>query len=329
MSAIRLLNLGMSASLQTQAIYHMLAERMRVDDRDTLILCWPDTPYLCVGYHQDLDAVLDVDECQRRGLPVVRRRLGGGATYLDRNQLFYQCVFHYTRMPLAVKEMYQCVLSAPVTVLRQLGLNAELREINEIEVDGKRIAGTGGGRIDEACVVVGNFLFDFDFETMAAVWRTPSHSFRSLAAKALRERLVTFRQLGVHISHETVASMLIEAFSKSLGRELELDSLTAEELALAKEMEQRLVSETFIRLHRGHGRSNRLKISARAFVYADEVQINGFRLWGSFLVSQEHIQDVILESKPASDWEFLRTQLRGIPFAEWKEHVLARLQPYM
>ena len=61
-------------------------------------------------------------------------------------------------------DIYSLALTAPVNALQQLGLNAELRETNEIEVDGKRIAGTGGGRIDEACVVVGNLLFDFDFE---------------------------------------------------------------------------------------------------------------------------------------------------------------------
>ena len=323
MNPIRLLDLGLVPPLQTQAVYHMLAERMSADERDTIILCRPSAPYLCLGYHQAFESIFDADECQRRGLPVLRRRLGGGATYLDENQLFYQCIFHHSRMPAMLKDIYQMALSAPVNTLKQLGLNAELREVNEIEVEGQRIAGTGGGRIDEACVVVGNLLFDFDFEAMTSVWRTPSLSFRSLAEKALRERLVTLNQLGVTVSRETIEKLLIEEFSKSFGRELRMDSLTAEELELAQAMEKVLVSDEFLALHKGRGDAIRpLKISARAFVHADEMQLDGFNLNGSFLVSQDVIQEAVLESEPTDDWSVMEQQLKGLPFNQWKEQTL-------
>lgn len=323
MNPIRLLNLGLVPPLQTQAVYHALAENMTRESQDVIILCRPDAPYLCLGYHQVFDNVFDAKECQRRGLPVLRRRLGGGATYLDENQLFYQCIFHHSRMPAMLKDIYQIALSAPVNTLKRLGLNAELRDTNEIEVDGKRIAGTGGGRIDDACVVVGNLLFDFDFEAMTSVWRTPSSSFRSLAQKALRERLVTLSQLGVTTSRGTIEAMLIEEFSRSFGRELRMDSLTEEELELAKALEKELVSDEFLSLHKGCGDPIRpLKISARAFVHADEKELNGFRLNGNFVVSSDLIQDVILESEPASDWRFMEEKLRGVPFKAWQEHIL-------
>ncbi|MFQ5418836.1 MAG: biotin/lipoate A/B protein ligase family protein, partial [Anaerolineae bacterium] len=169
-NAIRLLNLGPTAAWRTQAVYHATAELMTADSPDTIIICQPLTPYLCLGYHQVYDAVLDRDECVRRGLPVVRRRVGGGTTYLDVNQLFYQCIFHHSRVPVVAKDVYKLMLSGPVKTLRRLGLNAELRAVNEIEVDGKRIAGIGGGRIGEASVVVGNLLFDFDYRAMTQVW---------------------------------------------------------------------------------------------------------------------------------------------------------------
>ena len=46
-----------------------------------------------------------------------------------------------------------------------------MRDTVELEVAGRRIAGVGGGRIGEAAVVVGNLLLDFDYQTMAQVWR--------------------------------------------------------------------------------------------------------------------------------------------------------------
>lgn len=327
MSFTRLLNLGLLSPLQTQAVYHVLAEQMTPDSADTIILCRPSAPYLCLGYHQAFESTFDAEECQRRGLPVLRRRLGGGATYLDANQLFYQCIFHHSRMPVMLKDIYASILSAPVSTLRRLGLPSELRETNEIEVDGKRIAGTGGGRIEEACVVVGNILLDFDFEAMTAVWRTPSESFRLLAEKALRGRLVTLNQLKGDCSLTEITGILIDDFSSSLGRPLRAGTLTEEELELTKEMEKELTSEEFLFLHNQRGDPDslrKLKISARAFIHADEMELEGYRLKGSFLVSDDLIQEAILESEPANDWGFMEESLRGVLFDQWKEQIPVR-----
>jgi lipoate-protein ligase A len=325
MNSIRLLDLDLIPPLQTQSYYHALAEQMTVDSPDTILLCRPSAPYLCLGYHQVFENTFNKDECARRGLPVLRRRLGGGATYLDKNQIFYQCVFHHSRVPAMLKDIYASLLSAPVSVLRGLGLHCELRDTNEIEVDGKRISGTGGGRIDEACVVVGNILLDFDFESMTAVWNTPSESFRALAEKALRERLVTLNDYRKEISYETLAEVLAEEFSRSLGRPVQLGALTDEEIQSANEVAKELTADSFLSLHKEReeaGALTKLKISARAFIHADEMQLDGFKLNGSFLVMQDVIQEAILDSEPANDWNFLQEQLRGAALSKWKEQIL-------
>ena len=123
--------------------------------QDTIILCSPKTPYLCIGYHQVLDAVLDRKICDNKELPILRRRVGGGATYLDHNQVFYQCIFHHSRVPARADKVYQMMLEAPVQVLNQLGLDGRLRAVNEVEANSMRIAGIGGGRVGDAMVVIG------------------------------------------------------------------------------------------------------------------------------------------------------------------------------
>jgi len=97
---LRLLDLGMVSAARSQAVYHGLAEAMT--DDTTLVLLTPETPYFCVGYHQDLDAALDTAHCRKVGFPIIRRQLGGGAVYLDSNQLFYQLIVHRSRAPLTV-----------------------------------------------------------------------------------------------------------------------------------------------------------------------------------------------------------------------------------
>jgi len=324
MNPVRLLNLGVISPLQTQSVYHALAENMTPESQDVIIICRPSAPYLCLGYHQVFENTFDAGECERRGLPVLRRRLGGGATYLDSNQLFYQCIFHHTRMPAMLNDIYAIGLAAPVNTLKQLGLTAELRDTNEIEVDGKRIAGTGGGRIGEACVVVGNLLFDFDFETMTAVWRTPSSSFRFLAEQALRQQLITLNQLAITASLEEIAEMLINDFSSAFNRPLQVDTLTVQEIDSANEAAQELISEDFLALHRECGNLDpmrSLKISARAFIHTGETHVNDYDVRGSFWLSQDVIQMAKLESKPTYEWQGIEDNLRGIPFKDWQEQI--------
>ncbi|MBK8825009.1 MAG: lipoate--protein ligase family protein [Anaerolineales bacterium] len=324
MKPIRLINLGAVPPWQTQAIYHALAERMDDEAQDTIVLCRPNEPYLCLGYHQVFESIFDPAECARRGLPVYRRRLGGGATYLDENQIFYQCIFHHTHLPVMLKDIYSSALAAPVNTLRGLGLSAELRETNEIEVNGRRIAGTGGGRIEDAAIVVGNILFDFDYEAMTAVWQTPWPSFRLLAQKALHQRIITMKDLAMNVSMEQVTDLLIESFATSMGRELELGELTPEEWQAAEEEAKELASPDYLALHKTNSSPEpmrTLKISARAFIRYDEVQMDGYGVRGSFWLSDDVIQEVILQSTPERDWSFEEEKLRGILFSDWKENI--------
>ena len=323
-NAIRLLNLGPVASWQTQAIYHTLAEMMTADSPDTIIICWPQTPYLCLGYHQIYEATLDKAECERRNLPVFRRRVGGGATYLDANQLFYQCVFHHSRAPFVAKEIYARMLAGPVAALRRLGLRAELRAINEIEANGRRIAGIGGGRIGEACVVVGNLLFDFDYDTMTGVWRAPWPSFRELAAAALRDRLTTIRRLLGPVQVADVETILLEDFAEALGRPLEPGELTQAESDHAHKVAGRLTSTEYLNLHRENGQVSPMtwvKISAGVFIRAAEAGLNGHKIRASFRVRDDIIEAARLDSDPARDWAEVEAQLRGVLFQAWPQRL--------
>ncbi|MEK6221205.1 MAG: hypothetical protein N2D54_03060, partial [Chloroflexota bacterium] len=233
---IRLINLGQVPSWQTQAYYHAVAELTQVDTVDTIILCQPDSPYLCLGYHQSFEAIFDKEECERENLPVYRRRVGGGATYLDSNQFFYQCIFYHKRAPLFFKDVYAEMLAAPIATLKRLGLNSELRAINEVEAEGRRIAGIGGGRIGDAAVVVGKFLFDFNYAVMAKVWQVPWEPFRKMAATALQERVTTLTSLLDQVNIKEVEEILIEEYAKTLQRPLILGEFTPEEKELAEEI---------------------------------------------------------------------------------------------
>ncbi len=322
---VRLLALGTVPWIRTQALYHALAELMTEDAPDTIILARPQEPYVCVGYHQPLSAVLDRAACRVAGLPIVRRRVGGGTTYLDKNQQFYQCIFHHKRLPFRVDAVYARLLDAPVAVLRKLGLHADVRDGNEIEVDGRRIAGVGGGRIGEAVVVVGNILLDFDYEMMARVWRVPSEDFRRCAYEAMQRRITTlWSVLPQPVSADEVQVSLAEAYPLALNRPVVPGSLTGSEQAKAAEMEEQLLSKEWLDLHSEDEDEpmRKLKISLDAFVHAEEARINGTVIGGTFFARNDVIEQAILTSDlPEKKKHLLENRLIGVPLKHWREVV--------
>jgi lipoate-protein ligase A len=322
---IRLLALGTIPWLRTQALYHALAAVMTEDTPDTLILARTREPYVCIGYHQSVHTLLDRVACRAAGLPIVRRRMGGGTTYLDQNQQFYQCVFHHKRLPFRIDEVYAHLLAAPVAVLHNLGLSAELRDGNEIEVAGRRIAGTGGGRIGEAMVVVGNILLDFDYAMMARVWRVPSEDFRRCAYQAMQQRITTlWSSLPQPVSADEVQAQLAEAYAFTLKRPLVSGSLTEAEQAKVAEVEEMLTSESWLYLHSQDEDEplQNLKISLAAFVHTEEVRVDRTLVNVTFFVHNGVIEQAILTGDLGREKKRqLENRLVGVSLKDWHQVV--------
>jgi lipoate-protein ligase A len=78
---MELFNLGKIPWEETQLIYHSLA----LQGREALCLVSPATPYVCIGYHQDVKQEVDLEFCHLNKIPVFRCEVGGGAVFLDGN----------------------------------------------------------------------------------------------------------------------------------------------------------------------------------------------------------------------------------------------------
>ena len=223
METWRLLDLGYSEPLMAQAFYESVAEAVhRGESPNTLILLQPDSPYACLGYHQDLEKELDLEFLEAKGLPVIRRSQGGGATYLDSNQVFYQVVFRdSTVVSRDVESLFERLLSVTVETYRRLGVPAEYKPINDVVVGGRKISGNGAGRHESATILVGNVIIDLNYDLMARVLKVPDEKFRDKMAKSMRDWVTTLRrELPNPPSVEEIKEIYSEAFQELLGVEL-------------------------------------------------------------------------------------------------------------
>jgi lipoate-protein ligase A len=217
MDPMKLYHLRHVPWLDSQLLYHAMP---RVNQEGVLILA-PAEPYVCIGYHQDLAQEVDLDYCREHGIPMFRREVGGGAVYLDGNQIFYQIVLHREH-PLAQGDksaFYQRLLEPVAQCYNDLGVTARYRPVNDIvTAEGRKIAGTGAATIGEYVILVGNLIADFDYETMVRVLKVPDEKFRGKVFQSMRQNLTTLqRELGQMPTWDEMADPLLRRFEAVLG----------------------------------------------------------------------------------------------------------------
>jgi lipoate-protein ligase A len=192
---LRVIDAGYAPALRTQALWYAVARRMQADAPPALTLVNPDEPFVCIGLHQDARLEVDEDFCRRQGIAVLRRRLGGGAVYIDRNQLIFHFIWPRRRAPGRAARLYPLFIEPVVRAYRALGIAAVYRPLNDIHVGGRKIGGTAAGVFEEATVLGGMFLFDFDAAAMARCLRVPTEKFRDKLQATLADYVTTMRRL--------------------------------------------------------------------------------------------------------------------------------------
>jgi lipoate-protein ligase A len=217
---MRLYSLGKVPWQDSQTIYHALAEM----GQEALSLVSPATPYVCIGFHQDLEQEVDVEYCKAKGIPVFRRDLGGGAVYLDGGQLFFQLILRKDNpaVPKSKESFYRKFLQPIVRVYRRIGIPAEYKPVNDVIAAARKISGTGVGEIGDCIVFVGNLIVDFNYGEMSRVLKVPDEKFRDKVHKTLKDNLTTIRrELGEERAQEwseaALNGLMAEEFQKLIG----------------------------------------------------------------------------------------------------------------
>lgn len=263
MKPIRLLDLGLVPPIRSQTIYHAVGHALApaspprsgqtpsslegAESPDTIILVAPDHPYVCIGYHQDLAQEVDLGYCRAHDLPVIRREVGGGAVYLDAGQLFVQWIFHRDALPISLEERFALYIRPLVETYRALGVAAYHRPVNDIHVAGKKIGGTGAAQMGEAEVLVGSLMFTFDKATMARVLKVSSEKMRDKITESLAQYMTTLaEQMHPLPEQHVVRDLYLARAGATLGREIVPGALTAAELTLAAELDERFLSEAWL-----------------------------------------------------------------------------------
>ncbi len=182
-----------------------------------------------LGHHQSPRQELDLDFCAREGIQVQRRLTGGGAIIFDPSQLGWELLCRRSDLPPGdMSTLAREICTAAALGLQRLGVDAQFRPRNDIEVNGRKVSGTGGIIDGEVVLFQGTVLIDLDIPRMLQILRVPVEKLDAHAIASVAERVTSLRQLlGEAPSKETVKEALVSGFRDHFGWQMAAGELPA------------------------------------------------------------------------------------------------------
>jgi len=207
-------------------------------------------PTALIGRHQDLSREINLDFCSAEDIGTVRRITGGGAIYLDEGQLGWELVFHRKALGIAaLPEVAAAICNAAAAGLSELGIDAKFRPRNDIEVDGRKISGTGGFFDGDVLIYQGTVLVDMNAAQMVNALNIPQAKLAKHNLDTAAQRVVTLKELlGENLPDiDTIKRALVDGFTRELGIAAEPGEITQAEESLAREyFEEEIGRDEFV-----------------------------------------------------------------------------------
>ena len=200
-------------------------------------------PTALVGRHQALGQEIDLDYCREHGIGVVRRITGGGAIFMEPGLLGWELAIDRKTLGVSsLPELTREICEAAAEGISRLGVAARYRPRNDIEVEGRKISGTGGFFDGDILFYQGTVLVDMDPQVMVSALRVPQAKLAKRRLDSAAQRVVTLRELLGDNTPQLpiIQDALAGAFSRRFGLEIARGELSPAE---RQDAQQRLIEE--------------------------------------------------------------------------------------
>ncbi|MFC6039906.1 biotin/lipoate A/B protein ligase family protein [Paenisporosarcina macmurdoensis] len=219
---------------------------------------------LSIGYFQNVEKEINMEEVKKHNLGFVRRPTGGRGV-LHEHELTYSIIVSedYPNMPATVTEAYRVLSEGLLIGFQKLGLDAYFSVPDTVEkksdlknpksavcfdapswyelvVEGKKVAGSAQTRQKGVILQHGAILLDLDEDKLVSLFNYPSEEVKARVRRGLPEKAVAINRI-----RKTPATIeeCIEAFKSGFAEGLDVNlepySLTNEQIEYVKELETR------------------------------------------------------------------------------------------
>lgn len=253
MSVWRLLKLETEDAFTNMAIDEaILTARITGKAPNTLRFYRWKPSAVSIGRFQNLPNEVNVENCRKHGVDIVRRITGGGAVYHDQDgEITYSVVVDGKDLGCAGMDLiyaYKAMCGGLIEAAKILGTNAEFNPIDpkqcpNITVKGRKISGSAQSYRRGVLLQHGTFLVDINHEKMFTFLKVPWAKTLPDILEVSKKKLTSAKQeLESQMSIEEAHQALVRGFERTLRTQLVEKELTSYERKLAEKLRRNKVS---------------------------------------------------------------------------------------
>ena len=248
------------------------------------LLFYINEPSIIIGRNQNTLEEINHKYVEEKNIHIVRRVSGGGAVYHDFGNLNFSFITNHDVKSLNNFKKF----TAPVIkVLNSLGLNAELKGRNDIEVEEKKISGTAQFSTGKRMVSHGTLLLNTDLGEVVNALNVKMSKIQSKGHKSVRSRVANISEfLKKHLNIEEFRQLLLEGLYEE-SEVFENYHLTPEEWKAVHQLKE----EKYDTWDWNYGRSPKFNIQrSKRFpvgeidlrIFVEKGHIKDFKIFGDF-----------------------------------------------
>lgn len=247
----RLIDIIVENAPTQMAIDEAIASARRREETPNTVRMYRWKPSaVSIGYFQSIAKEVNLEECEKQGVDVIRRITGGGAVFHDYNgELTYSFVApeNDPKVPRDIMASYELICEAIIKGLYHLGVASDFKPVNDIIAGGRKISGNAQTRRHGIVLQHGTVLIDSNIEKMFQVLRVSDTKISDKMIKAVEERVTNIRRyLGRDVSFNDVRDALVRGFEETFDVELVPGVLTEYEKKMVIEYRERYNSHEWV-----------------------------------------------------------------------------------
>jgi len=236
MTVWRLLKLGIYDAFTNMATDEaIVAARIKDMVPNTLRFYQWKPSAVSVGRFQDVSNEVQLENCHRLGVDIVRRITGGGTVYHDsKGEITYSVIAREKDFGTTdVFQAYSTICNGLIEAAKILGVRADFnpgdpKNCPNIAINRKKISGSAQFHKGGVLLQHGTFLLDADLEKMFTFLRVPWAKNITDVLCVAQEKLTSVRnELGKVVSTEEAYQALVKGFERALNSQLQEDALTS------------------------------------------------------------------------------------------------------
>ena len=212
-------------------------------------------PSVIVGKYQDIEAALRLERCEARGIEFNRRSTGGGTVIMGPEivALGLGINVDHPRLKKGVGGVFQSLSLVLLRALNMVGIQGYFQPKNDLEVNGRKIAGLSAASEADSCLLFHtSLLVDFDIALMTDIMNTPVIKLEDKGYNCFSQRMTTVRdELGRKVSVTEMIEAIQNSFEEEFSIRFKEDSPNEwEEKTIRDFIEKRYTKDEWIFSHR-------------------------------------------------------------------------------